>query len=1030
MAGLEQTAISQHEALAQETSRLFFELPFIGMAVTSPGNKTWLRVNQTLCDMLGYTREELLQKTWAELTHPEDRKRDVDQFEAILRGESEGHKQDKRYFHRSGAIVHTVIDVKAVRQADGAVKFFVATIADVTARVNAEAAAHRSTALMTKLARQVPGVLYQLQQFTDGRVCCPFASEGIQEMYEVSAEALREDASSILDRIDPEDRGRLLGTLQDSARTLAPWNCEYRLSHSQRGLRWLRSEARPEGLPDGSTLWHGFTTDITERHLEQLALRESEERFRLQTEYAPEAILAFDPKAQRFVDANSKAETMFGLTKDQLLKLGWQDLDPPSRGPSGSSKDAFTERVHQALAGESVTFEWAFQAPTGAALSCEVRLSCLPYQGQQLVRASVTDISDRLRQEDLLRTSEERLMQALQCTGAGIFDNDLVNGSSYWSPEMYQICDVDADATVSLQTFLDRLHPDERSGVQGVIAAQAADEGDGRIDRQMRLIWRNGDERRLAVRTRTSFAQIDGELRPARRIGAVIDITEEHRAHETLLTLQTAVESSLSIVSMADLEGKLTYVNQAFLNLWGYKGVDEVLGKHVSTFWTSKEESAEVVAAVQATGYWSGERIARRADRSERTLQLSVSLFRDSQGTPAGLLGSFVDITESKSLQAQLLQSQKMESIGRLAGGIAHDFNNLLTVIKGYLELATLALPDDNPVVADLSEVDRAADLAAELTQQLLAFSRRQIIDPMVLDLNTAVNRAHGMLKRVLGENILLVAQTDPNLWPVFFDRGQAEQILLNLAVNARDAMPDGGRLTLETCNVVLEAEYLQSHPGVTAGEFVMLAVSDTGEGMDAETKAHAFEPFYTTKKAGKGTGLGLAVLHGAVSQNGGRVELYSEPGHGTSFKIYLPRARGKAAATPERRASKLPRGTETIMLAEDDAGVRHLAMIMLESFGYKVHAFAEPTEALAWLAESLEPIDALLTDVIMPGMNGKELAEQVIAKRPNTKVLFVSGYTANVIVHHGVLKPGVEFLAKPYSRDSLARRIRQILDT
>jgi len=286
------------------------------------------------------------------------------------------------------------------------------------------------------------------------------------------------------------------------------------------------------------------------------------------------------------------------------------------------------------------------------------------------------------------------------------------------------------------------------------------------------------------------------------------------------------------------------------------------------------------------------------------------------------------------------------------------------------------------------------------------------------------------MLKRVLGEDIRLNAQTARDLWLVSFDPGQAEQILLNLAVNARDAMPDGGCLTLETSNVVLDEEYAQLHPGVRAGDFVMLAVSDTGEGMDAKTLAHAFEPFYTTKGLGQGTGLGLAVIHGAVSQNGGRIELYSEPGHGTSFKIYLPRADGEQAKLATMPRPQARSGAEHILLVEDDDSVRQLAIRMLESFGYCVHSFAEPAEAINWLKDGSHAIDVLVTDVIMPGMNGKELAEEVVALRPKTKILFVSGYTANVIVHHGVLKPGVEFLAKPYSREGLARRLREVLDS
>jgi CheY-like chemotaxis protein len=360
---------------------------------------------------------------------------------------------------------------------------------------------------------------------------------------------------------------------------------------------------------------------------------------------------------------------------------------------------------------------------------------------------------------------------------------------------------------------------------------------------------------------------------------------------------------------------------------------------------------------------------------------------------------------------------------------VAHDFNNLLTVIRGYLELSLQSLREDNPLVDYLTEVDRAADSAAGLTQQLLAFSRKQIIAPQVLDLNDVVQRVDAMLQRLLGEHIALEVHPGADLWRVRFDPGQAEQILVNLAVNARDAMPDGGRLTIETSNVRLDSAYAETHPDAHPGEYVLLAVSDTGEGMSSETRAHAFEPFFTTKQPGHGTGLGLAMIHGAVSQNGGRVEVYSELGHGTSFKIYLPRTVGTIASTDEPALRTSPAGRETILVAEDDERVRMLTVRLLSRLGYRAIAVGSGDEALAWLDTHAEPIDLLLTDVIMPGMNGKTLAERVRAVRPGTRVLFTSGYTANVIVHHGVLKPGVEFLAKPFSGSSLAQKVREVLD-
>jgi signal transduction histidine kinase len=435
-----------------------------------------------------------------------------------------------------------------------------------------------------------------------------------------------------------------------------------------------------------------------------------------------------------------------------------------------------------------------------------------------------------------------------------------------------------------------------------------------------------------------------------------------------------------------------------------------------------------VIAALTTDGAWQGEIPARRKDGTVFDALLAANIMRDSAGVPVHLIASVLDVTEAKKLQLQFLQAQKMESVGRLAGGIAHDFNNLLTVINGCLELVLDAVPEPGGVRDDLMEISRAATSAAELTQQLLAFSRKQIISPQILDLGSVVQNLRGMLQRLIGEDILLEVITTP-AGHVRFDPGQAEQILINLAVNARDAMPNGGRLTIETSSVKLDERYVRDHPGVSSGDFVLLAVSDTGTGMTPETLALAFEPFFTTKELGHGTGLGLAMIHGAVSQNGGRVEVYSELGIGTSFKIYLPRAIEPVSVPAATPRAALPRGTETIIVVEDEKSVRELIVKLLERQGYRVFAFGNGPEALTWVRTSADTVHMLITDVIMPGMNGKELAETVKSLRPAIRVLYSSGYTANVIVHHGVLKPGVEFIAKPFAASALATRVRDLLD-
>jgi PAS domain S-box-containing protein len=398
-------------------------------------------------------------------------------------------------------------------------------------------------------------------------------------------------------------------------------------------------------------------------------------------------------------------------------------------------------------------------------------------------------------------------------------------------------------------------------------------------------------------------------------------------------------------------------------------------------------------------------------------------------GRPASLAMAH-DITKRKSVETQLLQAQKMEAVGRLAGGIAHDFNNLLTVILGSSDLLLEGLGVDHQRRGDVESIQQATQRAAALTRQLLAFSRQQVLAPQVLDMNALITDVEKMLQRLIGEDIEFRTVLTPDLGAVRADPGQLEQVIMNLAVNARDAMPQGGKLTVETANVDLDAAYAQTHAPVVPGRYAMLAVSDTGTGMDTQVKAHIFEPFFTTKEKGKGTGLGLATVYGIVKQSDGYIWVYSEPGQGTTFKIYLPRV--EAAAEPPAPKPMPPaslRGSETVLLAEDEEAVRNLTRRVLLAHGYTVLVAADGQEALRLADGHTGPIHLLLTDVVMPHMSGRQLAERVVSARHATKVLYLSGYTDDAIVHHGVLEPGIAFLQKPFTPQGLARKLREVLD-
>ncbi len=417
-------------------------------------------------------------------------------------------------------------------------------------------------------------------------------------------------------------------------------------------------------------------------------------------------------------------------------------------------------------------------------------------------------------------------------------------------------------------------------------------------------------------------------------------------------------------------------------------------------------------------------------DGEHRTWNLSSSPLGKTPEEKQLCISIAIDITQQKRLEKQLIQAQKMESIGRLAGGVAHDFNNILMVIHGYTDFAFSKISVDKQIRSDLFEIKKAADRATSLTRQLLAFSRKQVLQPEILDLNQLIMNMDKMLRRLIGEDIEYVTIPSEHLWKIKADPGQIEQVITNLVVNARDAMPTGGQITIETKNVFLDHEYVQTHIEVISGNHVMLAVSDSGSGMEKETLERIFDPFFTTKDKGKGTGLGLSTVHGIVKQSGGNIFVYSEVGKGTTFKIYFPQETSKSepALFSEKKNDSL-RGTETILVVEDEEVVRKLVERTLANEGYQVLIAGYGTEAIT-LSESFQnPIHLLITDVIMPKMSGRELADTLAKVRENMKILFISGYTDNAVVHHGMLDNGIEFLQKPFSPNQLLKKVRDILD-
>jgi PAS domain S-box-containing protein len=502
--------------------------------------------------------------------------------------------------------------------------------------------------------------------------------------------------------------------------------------------------------------------------------------------------------------------------------------------------------------------------------------------------------------------------------------------------------------------------------------------------------------------------------------------------HEGRARLAVMIERMPAVLWTTDKVLRYTSSMGAGLDSLGVKS-GGLTGKTLSEYFQTDDPQHPSIAA-----HWralAGESLTYELHWQKRVFESHVRPLRAPDGEIVGVIGVALDITDRKQLADQLRQSQKLQAIGELAGGVAHDFNNLLMVVKGHAEMLLDRLPRgpadrQNPALQNVEQIQQAAERAAALTRQLLAFSRMQVLQPRVLDLNEVVAGMIQMVSRVIGANIELAFLPGGNLGRVKADPSQIEQVALNLVVNARDAMPDGGRLTIETSNVQLERDYATQHAVVDPGPYVMLTVSDTGTGMDAATKARIFEPFFTTKAQGRGTGLGLATVYGVVKQSGGYVWVYSELGHGTTFKVYLPMVQAPAEKTaPEKIAQRHEPGTETILLVEDEQSVRELVREYLSARGYQVLDAADGQQALEIAAAHTGKIQLLITDVVMPRLSGRELAARLAAARPDLKVLYISGYTDDSVFRHGVLQGGMDFLQKPFNLKALAAKIREVLE-
>jgi len=724
-------------------------------------------------------------------------------------------------------------------------------------------------------------------------------------------------------------------------------------------------------------------------------------------------------KTLEFIAVNDAAVAHYGYSREEFLRMQITEIRPPEELPRlfSNMEHQRTEWVHSGQA--------RHRLKNGTIIDVEYDSHTLEVPRQDAVIVVARDITERKR-------SEERLYLLSQIVER--------------SPEMIGLGDPDGHITYANRAFLKAFgyseeeilgkhfsctfSPTNPAALMAEIAKGETKylEGDGWQGECLR-IRRDGKEFPVLL-SRGAIRNLEG--RAVGTFGVSRDITERKREEEDIRRLAAIVESSFDAIMSTTLEGSVLTWNSGAERIYGYSAA-EIIGRNIGIVVPAEQhdEVSGVLGKVkQGEKLEQFETTAVRKDGKVIHILLTASPIKDASGRIVGISDIVRDISDDKRMEQMFRQAQKMEAVGRLAGGVAHDFNNLLGVIIGYTETLLDRIGHDAELRGQAEQIGKAANRAAALTRQLLAFSRQQVLEPKILNLDIVVAEVEKMLHRLIGEDIEILTLLNSSPGSVKADQGQMEQVIMNLAVNARDAMPQGGKLIIETSNVEAGEEYAQSHQPFLAGWYILLTVSDTGTGMDQETKSHLFEPFFTTKELGRGTGLGLATVYGVVKQSGGYIWAYSEPGHGSVFKIYLPRvdqAALKIRASGE--SVQLLRGTETVLLVEDEQSLRALTRDLLERSDYKVLEASSGDHALEVAERHGGPIHLLLTDVVMPGMNGAALAANLAPLHPEMKVLFMSGYTGGFATQIGLLGAGATVLQKPFSRDALLRKLREVLE-
>lgn len=901
---------------------------------------------------------------------------------------------------------------EAVRDADGQIIAVQGAFQDLTAVRELEAALTASQGRFRQLAEALNVVVWT----SDAQGAVDYANRAFWDLIGLEPAQIDLPSGEWVNCLHPDDVPTAVQTWADSVSAGAPYSLHFRIRRHDGLYRMHSVSGTPIRDVDGRIVrWYGTAIDVDEALVESERARHLAEELSLTIQSMTEGFFALDSQ-WTFLLVNPAAATLLQRRPEDLIGRNmWAEF------PEGRDTIAW-ERYHEALAsGLPQRFELDY-----APLDIELEITAYP-RGERLV-VFLRDVTEARRSRRQLVESEARFRAVAHTTTDAVWDWDLVQGRVWWSGGVEALLGVAPDQMPTAgPSWVSFLHPDDAHAVLDSLHA-AIDSGPDDWQREYRVVRTDGAIVPVLDRGRVIRAD-DGT--PVRMVGGIVDLSERYASQERIAEQARLLDEANDAIIVRSLDHRVRYWNAGAERLYGWSR-HEALGRDVRTLIYTEGSVASFEAGTSATlsvGHWTGRLDQRARDGRVIPVQTHWTHVQDVFGVSSAILAINRDISEELALQMQLERIQRLEVLGQLTGGVAHDFNNLLTVIMGAADLLGDRLPPATPERELVATVERAAQRGADLTQRLLLFARRQPLKAHPRNVNDVVDGVRALMAQSIGENIRIDYRLDPSVAGVVVDQAQLEACLMNLAVNARDAMPDGGRITIETANVHLDGDRVDLGIDAPAGPYVVVSVTDSGVGMEPEVRDRAFEPFFTTKAPGMGTGLGLSMAYGFVKQSGGHLTLYSEPGRGTTVRMYFP----ATSRPPERDVPRVETvrrgGGQHILVVEDNDLVRANVVEQLLSLNYRVSAVGSAAEALTLAADGAD-IEAVFTDVVMPGMDGLELAARLRDRSPGVPVLFTSGYTEHAIVDADIPEGSIALLSKPYSRRDLARALEDLLDS